>query len=76
MWPPFFVKLSDEWVYVIIKFLPLKLRAAVWRMDFTQNGDVRRDRTSFGKSVIAWAYGLPWVAVSRSGHMLGGSDQQ
>jgi hypothetical protein len=31
--PPFFVELSDEWVYVITKFLPTKLRSAVWKMD-------------------------------------------
>ncbi|OQE19633.1 hypothetical protein PENFLA_c018G05658 [Penicillium flavigenum] len=76
IWPHFVVKSSDEWVYVITKFLSTKLRAAVWRMDFTQNGDVRRDRTNFGKPVIAWAYGIPWVAVSHTGHMLGGSAQQ
>jgi hypothetical protein len=35
--PPFFVKLSDEWVYLMTKFLPTKTRGVLWRMDFTQN---------------------------------------
>jgi hypothetical protein len=74
--PPFFVKLPDEWVYLMTKFLPTKTRGVLWRMDFTQNGDVRRERINVGRGVVAWAYGIPWVAASRTGHMLAGGTQQ
>jgi hypothetical protein len=40
--PPLFVKLSDERVYLMTKFLKTKTRGVLWRMDFTQNGDVRQ----------------------------------
>ncbi|OQE93187.1 hypothetical protein PENNAL_c0006G10411 [Penicillium nalgiovense] len=45
-------------------FLPTKTRGVLWRMNFTQNGDFRRERINVGRTLVAWAYGTPRQRLS------------
>ncbi|KAJ5808701.1 hypothetical protein N7474_009970 [Penicillium riverlandense] len=72
--PPANTRLSDELVYLAVKYIPAKARGSYWPYDFTVQGDIRTNRVPSGPPVIVWAHGLPFFPVYRGYYILTGRE--
>jgi hypothetical protein len=73
--PPSKVKLSDEHVYLVTKFLSTQQRKQRdWSEDFNHAGDIKADRVPLAPSPLFWAFGVPFIAVYKGYYILVGSQ--
>ncbi|KAJ5689574.1 hypothetical protein N7462_003966 [Penicillium macrosclerotiorum] len=71
--PPMSVKLSDEHVYMVTKFLSVKQRKQHdWTEDFNNAGEIRADRTPLAPSPLLIAFNVPFIPVFRGYYILAG----
>lgn len=72
--PPLFTRLSDPYFFEMYHRTSVNTRACHGR-DFAQNGEARPQRLPAGRPVIAYAFGIPFVAVFNGTSLLGGEAQ-
>ncbi|CAL5870116.1 uncharacterized protein PFLUO_LOCUS4351 [Penicillium psychrofluorescens] len=72
--PPVNTRLSDELVYLAVKYVSAKARGSYWPYDFTAQGDIRTTRVPSGSPVVVWAHGLPFFPVYRAYYILTGRE--
>ncbi|KAJ5765423.1 hypothetical protein N7520_004982 [Penicillium odoratum] len=70
--PPPFVRLSDELVYLATKFLSSTERGRNYPYDFLPGGDIDPDRVPSGVGPLDWAHGLPFFPVYKGYYILCG----
>ncbi|KGO76542.1 hypothetical protein PITC_088210 [Penicillium italicum] len=70
--PPANNRLSDELVYLVVKFMNSRDRARQYPYDFDSMGHINSDRVSSGPAPIIWAHGLPFFPVYKGYYILCG----
>ncbi|CAI7587464.1 unnamed protein product [Penicillium glandicola] len=72
--PPSNNRLSDELVYLVVKFTGAHERARRYPYDFDKLGDIKPQRVSSGPAPIVWAHGLPFFPVYKGYYILCGRE--
>ncbi|KGO41343.1 hypothetical protein PEX1_018670 [Penicillium expansum] len=70
--PPANNRLSDELVYLAVKFMTARDRARQYSYDFDAMGHIKPERVSSGPAPIIWAHGLPFFPVYKGYYILCG----
>ncbi|KAJ5641713.1 hypothetical protein N7490_005713 [Penicillium lividum] len=70
--PPPFVRLSDELVYLATKFLSSTERGRNYPYDFLPGGDIDPKRVPSGVGPLDWAHGLPFFPIYKGYYILCG----
>ncbi|KAF7529494.1 hypothetical protein PCG10_007049 [Penicillium crustosum] len=72
--PPANNRLSDELVYLAVKFMNSRHRARLYPYDFDAMGHINTQRVSSGPAPIIWAHGLPFFPVYKGYYILCGRE--
>ncbi|KAJ5208357.1 hypothetical protein N7449_002736 [Penicillium cf. viridicatum] len=72
--PPANNRLSDELVYLAVKFMNARHRAQQYPYDFDAMGYINPQRVSSGPAPIIWAHGLPFFPVYKGYYILCGRE--
>lgn len=72
--PPANNRLSDELVYLAVKFMNARHRARLYPYDFDSMGHINPERVSSGPAPIIWAHGLPFFPVYKGYYILCGRE--
>ena len=72
--PPANNRLSDELVYLAVKFMNARHRARLYPYDFDAMGHINPQRVSSGPAPIIWAHGLPFFPVYKGYYILCGRE--